>query len=172
MIPFDVAAPGVDESEHAGEPPAGRAIRLSTEKARAVAAGRTNSLVIGSDQVAALGSILLDKPGGFARAVEQLQMSRNREVVFNTAVTLIDTRSAALQVENVPVTVRFRDYSDAEIERYLHTEAPYDCAGSAKAEGLGITLIEWMRCDDPTAIVGLPLITLSRMLRRAGLTLP
>jgi septum formation protein len=171
-LAFDIAAPGVDEAERPGEPPPIRAERLAVEKARAVAAGRTMGLVIGSDQVAALGPVILDKPGNFDRAFDQLRRARGREVIFHTAVALVNASTGASEVRLVPYTVQFRQSSDAEITRYLHTEEPYDCAASAKAEGLGISLIESMRGDDPTALIGLPLIALSAMLRHHGMLIP
>lgn len=171
-LPFEVASPCVNEAERSGEPPAGRAERLALEKARAVADRRIDGLIIGSDQVAALGSDILDKPGGFERAFEQLRRARGREVIFHTAVALVDAASGQASVQRVPYSVLFRSTTDAEIERYLRLEEPYDCAASAKAEGLGITLIESMRGDDPTALIGLPLIALSAMLRRHGVAIP
>ncbi len=171
-LPFEVASPGVNEAEHPGEAPGSRAERLALEKARAVADRRTDGLIIGSDQVAALGSDILDKPGGFERAFDQLRRARGREVIFHTAVALVDAASGEISVQCVPYTVVFRSITDGEIERDLRLEEPYDCAASAKAEGLGITLIESMHGDDPTALIGLPLIALSAMLRRHGLEIP
>ncbi len=171
-LAFEVVAPDVNEVERPGEPPGSRAERLALEKARAVADRRTDGLIIGSDQVAALGSDILDKPGGFERAFDQLRRARGREVIFHTAVALVDAASGQASVQRVPYAVVFRSTSDAEIERYLRLEEPYDCAASAKAEGLGITLIESMRGDDPTALIGLPLIALSSMLRRHGVPIP
>jgi septum formation protein len=172
QLSFDIAAPGVDEAERPSESPAVRAERLAVEKAWAVANGRPTGLIIGSDQVAALGSVILDKPGNFDRAFDQLQRARGREVIFHTAVAVVNAATGASTVQRVPYTVQFRQYSDVEITRYLHTEQPYDCAASAKAEGLGISLIESMRGDDPTALIGLPLIALSAMLRRHGMRIP
>lgn len=171
-IPFEVAAPGVDEAERPSESPADRAERLALEKAQAVAKGRLAGLIIGSDQVAALGSLILDKPGNFERAFDQLQRARGKEVVFHTAVAVVDASTGAADVLRVPYIVQFRQSSDAEITRYLRTEEPYDCAASAKAEGLGIALIQSMRGDDPTALIGLPLIAVAAMLRRHGLQIP
>ncbi len=171
-LPFSVVSPGVEEAERAGESPAERAKRLALEKALAVARLQPDSLVIGSDQVAALGARILDKPGNFDRAFEQLQSARGREVVFHTAVALAEAGSGRSSVRLVPYSVVFRHSTDAEIERYLRLEEPYDCAASAKAEGLGISLIESMRGDDPTALIGLPLIALSDMLRQRGVAVP
>ncbi len=171
-LPFLVVSPGVDESERAEESPADRAKRLAVEKAVAVARHHPDSLVIGSDQVAALGTRILDKPGNFDRAFEQLQSARGREVIFHTAVALAEGASGQSSVRLVPYSVVFRHSSDAEIERYVRIEEPYDCAASAKAEGLGISLIESMRGDDPTALIGLPLIALSDMLRQCGVQIP
>ncbi len=171
-LPFDVAAPGVDETERPDEPPAVRAERLALEKALAVARDRSEGLIIGSDQVAALDTQILDKPGNFERAFDQLQRARGREVIFHTAVALVDAATGQSTVRLVPYVVVFRQYGDAEIERYLKLEEPYDCAASAKAEALGITLIESMRGDDPTALIGLPLIALSALLRQHGVPIP
>jgi septum formation protein len=171
-LPFEVAAPEVDESPRPGEHPVVRAERLALEKARAIAQRRREALVIGSDQVASLDDELLDKPGGFANAVAQLRRARGREVRFVTAVALVDAASGITSARVIPFRVKFRDASDAEIERYVRAEEPYDCAGSAKAEALGITLIERMTGDDPTALIGLPLIALCDLLRQRGIALP
>ena len=172
FLPFEVAAPGVDEAERPDELPPVRAERLAREKAQAVARERTSGLIIGSDQVAALGAVFLDKPGSFERAFDQLQQARGKEVIFHTAVAVVDVATGLSEVRLVPYSVQFRHSSDAEITRYLRTEQPYNCAASAKAEGLGIALIESMRGDDPTALIGLPLIALSAMLRRHGMDIP
>jgi septum formation protein len=173
-IPFDVVVPSIDETPYAGETPAATALRLAEAKARAVAAreadagagGRT--LVIGSDQVATFDGHQIGKPGSHEKALAQLQAMRGREVEFHSALTLFDSANGAAQTEDVLTRVRFRALPDAELEAYLRAETPYDCAGSAKAEGLGIALIEAIESDDPTALVGLPLIALTRMLRAAG----
>jgi septum formation protein len=171
-LPFETARPEVDESPHAGETPPLTANRLALEKARAVATRFPDALIIGSDQVAHLGSEVFGKPGTAERAIEQLRRMRGHTVVFHTAVALFNTRSGALQCDSVPTQVRFRELSDDEIVRYVEKEQPLDCAGSAKSEGLGITLLDALSGDDPTALIGLPLIALSRMLRSHGLELP
>ncbi len=170
-IPFEVAAPDVDETPLPGETPEALARRLALAKARAVAARYPQAAVIGSDQVADLDGEPLGKPGTHARAVQQLQRMRGRTVVFQTAVAVVCLDSGFEQVEIAPVRVRFRDLADDEIEAYLRAEMPYDCAGSAKSEGLGITLLASIANDDPTALVGLPLIRTCRMLRAAGVRL-
>ena len=171
-LPFDTDRPETDEAPLPGEAPAATAERLAAEKARAVAARWPDALIIGSDQVAYLGSEVFGKPGTEARAVAQLQRMRGQTVVFHTALALLNTRTGHLQVEGVPTHVRFRNLSDDEIRRYVAKEQPLDCAGSAKSEGLGITLLDAMPGEDPTALIGLPLIALSRMLRAEGLELP
>ena len=171
-IPFDTDRPETDETPLPGEPPPATAERLAAEKARAVAARWPDALIIGSDQVAYLDGEVFGKPGTEARAIAQLQRMRGRTVTFHTALALLNTRSGHLQVEGVPTRVRFRDLSDDEIRRYVAKERPLDCAGSAKSEGLGIALLDAMPGDDPTALIGLPLIALSRMLRAEGLELP
>jgi septum formation protein len=170
-IPFEVAAPDVDETPLPGETPEALARRLALAKARAVAARYPQAAVIGSDQVADLGGEPLGKPGTHARAVQQLQRMRGRTVVFQTAVAVVCLDSGFEQVEIAPVRVQFRDLADDEIEAYLRAETPYDCAGSAKSEGLGITLLASIDNDDPTALVGLPLIRTCRLLRAAGVRL-
>lgn len=170
-IPFEVAAPDVDETPQPGERPPELARRLALAKAHAVAQRHPSALVIGSDQVADLGGEPLGKPGTHARALEQLRRMRGRTVIFHTAVAVVCIETGFEQLDLAPVRVRFRDLGDAEIETYLRAEAPYDCAGSAKSEGLGITLLESIESDDPTALVGLPLIRTTRMLRAAGLPL-
>lgn len=170
-LPFDVAAPDVDETPLAGERPPELARRLALAKARVVAQRHPSALVIGSDQVADLGGEPLGKPGTHERAVEQLRRMRGRTVIFQTAVAVVCLETGFEQLDLAPVRVRFRDLGDAEIETYLRAETPYDCAGSAKSEGLGIVLLDAIESDDPTALVGLPLIRTTRMLRAAGLTL-
>ncbi|MBI3532113.1 MAG: septum formation protein Maf [Burkholderiales bacterium] len=170
-LPFDVASPEVDETPQPNETPHDLACRLALAKARAVAARFPAAVVIGSDQVADLDGQPLGKPGTHERAVAQLRQMRGRVVVFQTAVAVVCTETGFAQTDLAPVRVRFRDLSDAEIEAYLRAETPYDCAGSAKSEGLGITLLESIENDDPTALVGLPLIRTSRLLRAAGLAL-
>ena len=168
-IPFDVAAPDVDETPQDGESPHDLACRLALAKARAVAALHPDAVVIGSDQVADLDGEPLGKPGTHERAVAQLRRMRGRTVVFQTAVAVVCQNTGFAQTDLAAVRVVFRNLSDAEIETYLRTEQPYDCAGSAKSEGLGIALLESINNDDPTALVGLPLIRTCRMLRAAGL---
>ena len=170
-IPFEVAAPDVDETPLPGETPEALARRLALAKARAVAVRYPQAAVIGSDQVADLGGEPMGKPGTHARAVQQLQRMRGRTVVFQTAVAVVCLDSGFEQVEIAPVRVQFRDLGDDEIEAYLRAETPYDCAGSAKSEGLGITLLASIDNDDPTALVGLPLIRTCRLLRAAGVRL-
>ena len=171
-LPFSVAAPAVDETPLPGEPPAQLAQRLALAKAHAVATLHPEAVVIGSDQVADLAGQPLGKPGDHARATAQLQRMRGHTVVFHTAVAVVCHASGFVQTDLAPVRVRFRELSDAEIERYLRAEQPYDCAGSAKSEGLGISLLEAIDSDDPTALIGLPLIRTCRLLRAAGLVLP
>ena len=168
-IPFDVAAPDVDETPQDHESPHDLACRLALAKARAVAALHPDAVVIGSDQVADLDGEPLGKPGTHERAVAQLRRMRGRTVVFQTAVAVVCQDTGFAQTDLAAVRVVFRNLSDAEIETYLRTEQPYDCAGSAKSEGLGIALLESIDNDDPTALVGLPLIRTCRMLRAAGL---
>jgi septum formation protein len=167
-VQFEVAAPEVDETPRAGEAPREIAMRLAIAKARAVAAKYPDAAVIGSDQVADLGGEPLGKPGTHERAVEQLRRMRGRVVVFQTAVAVVCQATGFEQVDLAPVRVTFRDLSDEEIEIYLRAERPYDCAGSARSEGLGIALLESIESDDPSALVGLPLIRTCRMLRAAG----
>jgi septum formation protein len=171
-IPFDTVAPGVDETPRAGETPQALARRLSLEKARAVAARRPDALVIGSDQTATFdGVATIGKPGTHARAVAQLRAASGRTLVFHTGLCLWRPDAAPL-LDCVDTRVRFRPLADDEIERYLWAETPYDCAGAAKSEGLGVSLLESQEGPDPTALVGLPLIRLAGMLREAGLRLP
>jgi septum formation protein len=164
-LPFDVVAPNVDETPLSGETAEHTASRLAEVKARAVAQSGQVALIIGSDQVAVLDGEKLDKPGTHAKAVRQLNAMRGRSVVFHTALCLYDCSSDSVQVANVPTTVVFRNFSNAQIERYLANERPYDCAGSAKIEGLGIALVERVVSEDPTALIGLPLIQLVSMLK-------
>ena len=168
-LPFDVEAPGVDERARDGETPAQTALRLALAKATAVAGRDVEAVVIGSDQVADLDGRGIGKPGDHARATAQLRAMRGRAVVFQTAVAVACTATGFAESALVPVAVRFRDLGDDEIERYLRAETPYDCAGSAKIETLGIALVESVGADDPTALVGLPLIRTCALLRRAGI---
>jgi septum formation protein len=169
--PFTVVGPNVDETPAEHEAPHALALRLALAKARAVAALHPEAVVIGSDQVADLNGMPLGKPGTHERAVLQLQRMRGQTVVFQTAVAVVCAATQFEEVDLAAVKVQFRDLSDAEIESYLRTEQPYDCAGSAKSEGLGIALLESIDNDDPTALVGLPLIRTCRMLRAAGIAL-
>lgn len=170
-LPFEVASPEVDETPQAGEAPRDLARRLALAKAQAVAGRFPTAVVIGSDQVADLGGRPLGKPGTHERAVAQLRQMRGRTVVFQTAVAVVCQATGFAEVDLAPVRVKFRDLTDEEIETYLRAETPYDCAGSAKSEGLGIALLESIENDDPTALVGLPLIRTVRLLRAAGLPL-
>ena len=170
-VPFEVVSPEVDETAEPGESPRSLALRLALDKARAVASRFPDAVVIGSDQVAELDGIALGKPGNHARAVDQLRQMRGQSVVFHTAVAVVCQDSGFEEVELALVWVRFRALSEGEIESYLRAEQPYDCAGSAKSEGLGIALLEAIDNDDPTALVGLPLIRTCRMLRAAGVKL-
>lgn len=168
-LAFEVAAPEVDEAVQPGETPAATALRLSEAKARAVAARYEDALVIGSDQVADCDGRAVSKPGDRERAFAELRALSGRTVVFHTGVALVDAASGRCQKELVDVVSTFRRLSDAEIARYLDREAPYDCAGGVKSEALGIVLFERIASDDPSALVGLPLIALARMLRAEGL---
>lgn len=167
-LPFEAIAPDIDETPHPGETPDATAQRLAREKAAALAARHPDALVIGSDQVATLDGGQIGKPGDHARALAQLQSMRGREVVFHTALCLWDGRDGTHQLENVRTVVAFRDLPDAELDAYLRIEQPYDCAGSAKNEALGIAILARIDSSDPTALTGLPLIALTTMLRRAG----
>ncbi len=171
-LPFECAVPAVDETPRSGEPPRALALRLAPAKARAVSAAYPDALIIGSDQAADLDGEPIGKPGTHARAVEQLRRVSGRRVDFHTALTLLDAASGREQTDVVTVGVRFRTLSDSQIERYLLGEKPYDCAGSAKIEGLGITLVSAVDNDDPTALIGLPLIRLTTMLAAAGVVVP
>ena len=171
QIPFEVAAPDVDETPNPGEAPHALAQRLARAKAFAVAHLFPHAVVIGSDQVADLNGTPLGKPGTHEKAVTQLRQMRGQTVVFQTAVSVVCLDSGFEQNSLAAVNVTFRDLSDSEIENYLRAEQPYDCAGSAKSEGLGIALLASIDSDDPTALVGLPLIRTCQMLRAAGIPL-
>ena len=171
-IPFTVASPDTDETPLPGETPRALALRLALAKAQAVAAVHPLAIVIGSDQVADLAGEPLGKPGDHHRASAQLRRMSGRTVVFQTALAVVCSATGFSEVDIAPVEVRFRTLDDATIERYLRAEQPYDCAGSAKSEGLGIALLDAIVSDDPTALIGLPLIRTCRMLRAAGLVLP
>jgi septum formation protein len=170
-LPFDVRAPALDETALPGEVARETALRLAQAKARAVAADWPEALIIGSDQVAVLDGMALGKPGTHANAVAQLKAMRGKSVVFHTALALLNATTGALQSAEVPTTVRFRRYSDPEIERYLVAERPYDCAGAAKIEGIGIALVAAVESTDPSALIGLPLIELAEMLRNEGVAI-
>jgi len=172
QLPFVVASPAVEESALVGEAPAVTAERLAVLKARAVVGEFPEALIIGSDQVAYCGSAVYGKPGTRTNARRQLAEMRGRTVLFHTAVCLLNAATGRSQCCGVPTEVVFRDFSDAEIERYLDREDALNCAGSAKSEGLGIALIEALRGDDPNALIGLPLIALCRMLRAEGVPVP
>lgn len=165
-LPFEAVAPQVDETPLPGEAPAALAERLALAKARAVAATHADAVVIGSDQVADLDGEALGKPGSHEAAHAQLRRMSGREVVFQTAVAVVAPGLAA--IERAEVRVRFRELTDTAIDAYLHADRPYDCAGSAKVESLGIALLDAVQSDDPTALIGLPLIRTCQLLRRAG----
>ncbi len=164
-VPFSTISPEVDESPRAGEAAPDLVQRLAEAKAQAVARRRPGALVIGSDQVAVLGNRILGKPGNRVRALEQLRQSSGKRVDFLTGICLVDTETGETQLDLVPYSVFFRTLSDAQIEAYLAREEPYNAAGSFKSEGLGIALFERMEGNDPSALVGLPLIRLVSMLR-------
>ncbi|HZX29791.1 MAG TPA: Maf family nucleotide pyrophosphatase [Rhodocyclaceae bacterium] len=167
-LPFETANPQTDETPLTGEAPEATALRLSEAKARAVASSYPNTLIIGSDQVAVMDGRVFGKPCSHERAVEQLRLLRGRTVNFFTGLCLLNTSTGRAQVQGIPTLVTFRDLSDDEIENYLRREQPYNCAGAAKSEGLGIALLQSMQGDDPNALVGLPLIALCDMLRAEG----
>lgn len=170
-IPFETASPDVDETPHSNESPKDLALRLALAKARAVALKYPEAVVIGSDQVADLEGTPLGKPGNHANAILQLQRMRGKTVIFQTALSVVCIATGFERTDLAEVKVKFRDLSDAEIETYLRAEEPYDCAGSAKSEGLGIALLDAIDNDDPTALIGLPLIKTCQMLREAGVKL-
>jgi len=169
-IPFEVVAPKVDETPLTGESTLDLALRLAQAKAAAVAKEHPHAWVIGSDQVADLCGAAIGKPGNFERALAQLQLMRGQTVTFHTALCLM--KGEKQTTLGVPTEVRFRKLADDILENYLLAEEPYDCAGSAKSEGLGISLLESIKSDDPTALIGLPLIALSGLLRDAGFVIP
>ena len=169
-LPFTVAAPGTDESALTGEKPAATALRLAEAKARAVAARHPDALVIGSDQVADCDGDAISKPGDHAAATAQLARLAGRTVVFHTGLALLDAATGQCQTALVDVRSTFRQLTAEEIEAYLSRERPYDCAGAVKSEALGIALFEAIASDDPTALIGLPLIRLTSMLRAAGVS--
>jgi septum formation protein len=169
-IPFEVISPKVDETPLAGESTLDLALRLAHAKAAAVATKHPNAWVIGSDQVADLYGAAIGKPGNFERALAQLQLMRGQTVIFQSALCLMkgDIQTTVC----IPTEVSFRKLPDSVLEAYLLAEEPYDCAGSAKSEGLGISLLESIKSDDPTALIGLPLIALTGLLRDAGFVIP
>lgn len=168
-LEFRCARPDTDESALPGESADALVQRLARDKARSVAGNSPDSIVIGSDQVATVGDKILTKPGTSERAVAQLQAASGRKVVFHTGLCVINTADHSEQLDLVPFTVHFRNLSNTEIEHYISREQPLDCAGSFKSEGLGIALFRRMEGDDPSALIGLPLIRLTDMLRQAGL---
>jgi len=167
-LQFQVASPDVEETPQPGESPRALAARLALAKARSVAARFPEAVVIGSDQVADMDGEPLGKPGNHENAVAQLRRMRGRTVVFQTAVSVVCLAAGFEQSDLAPVNVKFRSLTDDEIEAYLRAERPYDCAGSARSEGLGIAILDAIESDDPTALVGLPLIRTCRMIRAAG----
>ena len=171
-LPFEVAAPQVDERPHPGETPRATALRLAHTKAHTVGAARPRDLIIGSDQVASLEGAPLGKPGNHEAALAQLRTMRGRTIDFHTAICLLDATRGTSEVEEVPTSVQFRRFSDEQAERYLRIDQPYDCTGSAKIEALGIALVERVHSTDPSALIGLPLIALVGMLMRAGVPVP
>ena len=171
-LPFELARPDVDEAALPGETPPATAQRLALAKAKAVARRWPDALIIGSDQVAHIGAETFGKPGSVDKAIAQLERMSGQTVLFQTALCLLNSGDGSSQLECIPTEVKFRVLGRPEIERYVQREMPLDCAGSAKSEGLGISLLDALSGDDPTALVGLPLIALSRMLRNAGIDLP
>lgn len=167
-LPFEIAVPSVDERAQPGESPRATATRLAEAKARAIGAARPGDLIIGSDQVASLEGAPLGKPGSRGAALAQLRAMRGRAVEFHTALCLLDTAHGRSDLAEVPTTVHFRDFTDEQAAHYLDIDRPYDCAGSAKIEALGIALVERVESADPSALIGLPLIALVTLLKRAG----
>lgn len=172
QVPFEAVAPDADESPLPGEAPAETAERLAEAKARAVASAFPGCLIIGSDQVAHMGERRFGKPGTRENATAQLRAMSGKSVVFHTGLCLLNTATGRVHLRGIPTEVRFRELSDEEIRRYLDKEDALNCAGSARSEGLGISLLEYLRGDDPNALVGLPLIALCEMLRAEGVALP
>lgn len=170
-IPFETISPQIDEAPLCNESPEETASRLAVAKARAVARIHPQALIIGSDQVAVVGDLHLGKPLDHINATEQLRLVRGKEVIFYTALCLLNSATGRLQMRVIPSYVKFRQSSDQQIENYLLKERPYHCAGSAKSEGLGIALIEQMTGDDPNALIGLPLIALVDMLTDEGVVI-
>ena len=171
-LPFEVASPQTDESRILGEGPQAMALRLAEAKAQAVASAHPDALIIGSDQVATVDGLIYGKPGSHERAAEQLRTLSGKTVNFYTGLCLYNARTGVVEVCGVPTLVTFRDLTEEEIERYLRRESAYDCAGSARSEGLGIALLSRIAGDDPSALIGLPLIALCTLLRNHGVALP
>lgn len=171
QTPFITVAPAIDETRLADESARDMVLRLSLEKAKAVATRHPDALIIGSDQCAVLHEQVIGKPGSHENAVKQLQNSSGKTVAFLTGLCLYDSRDGSYQLDVVPFSVDFRELTAAEIDLYLRKDQPYNCAGSFRSESLGITLFKRMHGDDPTALMGLPLIRLSQMLQQAGLDL-
>ncbi|WP_144939888.1 Maf family nucleotide pyrophosphatase [Pseudomonas alabamensis] len=171
-LPFDWASPDIDESRLGDEPAEALVRRLAAAKARALAATHPAHLIIGSDQVAVLGERILGKPHTFERAREQLLAASGRAVTFLTGVALLNSATGQCQIDCVPFTVTLRELDSAQVERYLQAEQPYDCAGSFKAEGLGVSLFRDTQGSDATSLIGLPLIRLVQMLEKEGISVP
>ncbi len=171
-LPFEAISPHLDESPLPGEAPLATCERLAQEKALKIVPSHPRALIIGSDQIALLNGQLVGKPGNHANAVQQLQQASGQEMTFHTALCLLNAETGRLQLERVVVTVQYRTLSLGQIERYLAVDHPYDCAGSGRIETLGITLVERVKSDDPTALIGLPLISLTNMLLNEGIALP
>ena len=171
-LSFQAISPDIDESAKAREPAHEQVKHLARAKACAIAASETNALIIGSDQLASCKDRIFSKPGSHQVAIEQLQQMRGESLVFHTGLCLLNSKTASEQLDCIEYRVHFRHYSDEEIERYLQLEQPYNCAGSFKSEQLGISLVEYMEGADPSALIGLPLIRLSAMLRQEGLFIP
>ena len=171
-LPFEVASPQTDESRILGEGPQAMALRLAEAKAQAVASAHPDALIIGSDQVATVDGLIYGKPGSHERTAEQLRTLSGKTVNFYTGLCLYNARTGVVEVCGVPTLVTFRDLTEEEIERYLRRESAYDCAGSARSEGLGIALLSRIAGDDPSALIGLPLIALCTLLRNHGVALP
>jgi MAF protein len=171
-LPFDVASPQIDETRLPDESPHELVLRLSASKARAAAANHPSALIIGSDQTAVLNGEMLGKPGNRQNAVAQLKKCSGNSVIFHTGLCLLDAAGGQMQLDDIPFEVKFRNLTLPQIERYVDAELPFSCAGSFKAESLGITLFQYLRGDDPTALIGLPLIRLTTMLHNTGIQLP
>lgn len=171
-LKFEAFAPDIDESALKGESASDYVKRLALAKAQAIATRFPHAIVIGSDQAAVIDAAVLGKPGGKERAVAQLRQASGRTVRFFTGLAVLDSSGKPIGVDVVPYSVHFRELTSEEIDRYVEADRPYDCAGSFKAEGLGITLFRAMEGEDPTALIGLPLIRLAELLRLAGIPLP